>query len=34
MSGHNLILTLNCVATVSRDKPSGLIIDYYLIIDY
>ncbi|MDO6391874.1 type I restriction endonuclease subunit R [Pontibacter sp. BT731] len=28
MSGHNLIQAVNRVATVFRDKPSGLIVDY------
>lgn len=28
MSGHNLIQAINRVATVFRDKPSGLIVDY------
>ncbi|GAB3815677.1 hypothetical protein GCM10028895_10100 [Pontibacter rugosus] len=33
MSGHNLIQAVNCVATVFRDKPSGLIVDYIEIGD-
>ncbi|HRH49990.1 MAG TPA: type I restriction endonuclease subunit R [Panacibacter sp.] len=28
MSGHNLIQAINRVATVFKDKPSGLIVDY------
>jgi type I restriction enzyme R subunit len=28
MSGHNLIQSINRVATVFKDKPSGLIVDY------
>ncbi|MCJ8166195.1 type I restriction endonuclease subunit R [Pontibacter sp. E15-1] len=33
MSGHNLIQAVNRVATVFRDKPSGLIVDYIGIGD-
>ena len=33
MSGHNLIQAINRVATVFRDKPSGLIVDYIGIGD-
>lgn len=33
MSGHNLIQAINRVATVFRDKPSGLIVDYMGIGD-
>jgi type I restriction enzyme R subunit len=33
MSGHNLIQAVNRVATVFKDKPSGLIVDYIGIGD-
>ncbi len=33
MSGHNLIQAINRVATVFKDKPSGLIVDYIGIGD-
>src|SRR5690606_23728571 len=33
MSGHNLIQAVNRVATVFKDKPSGLIVDYIGISD-
>ncbi len=33
MSGHNLIHAVNRVATVFKDKPSGLIVDYIGIGD-
>lgn len=33
MSGHNLIQAINRVATVFKDKPSGLIVDYMGIGD-
>jgi len=33
LSGHNLIQAINRVATVFRDKPSGLIVDYIGIGD-
>ncbi|WP_255478810.1 hypothetical protein [Rufibacter sp. XAAS-G3-1] len=33
MTGHNLIQAVNRVATVFRDKPSGLIVDYIGIGD-
>lgn len=33
MNGHNLIQAINRVATVFRDKPSGLIVDYIGIGD-
>ncbi|TXK52140.1 type I restriction endonuclease subunit R [Pontibacter qinzhouensis] len=33
MSGHNLIQAVNRVATVFRDKPNGLIVDYIGIGD-
>lgn len=33
MSGHNLVQAINRVATVFRDKPSGLIVDYIGIGD-
>lgn len=33
MTGHNLIQAINRVATVFRDKPSGLIVDYIGIGD-
>ncbi len=33
MSGHNLIQAINHVATVFKDKPSGLIVDYIGIGD-
>ncbi|MDE3185669.1 MAG: type I restriction endonuclease subunit R [Bacteroidota bacterium] len=33
MSGHNLVQSINRVATVFKDKPSGLIVDYIGIGD-
>lgn len=33
MSGHNLVQAINRVATVFKDKPSGLIVDYMGIGD-